>query len=130
MNPVRKQKLEALFSHEIAKMILAGTVKDPRVSHFSSVSNVSISNDLSFAKVYMSSFESWESLVKSVNALNHAAGFIQGNLGKKLKLRQIPKITFLADDSIKEGMRINEKIDSIVDHSQEHQPPKNDQESV
>jgi len=114
MHQVRKQKLEALFSHEISKLILSGVVKDPRVSHFASVSQVIISNDLGFAKIYMSSFESWDQLLKTVEALNHASGFIQGILGKKLKLRQIPKLNFIPDDSITEGMRISEKIKEVL----------------
>jgi ribosome-binding factor A len=46
-----------------------------------------------------------------VDALNHAGGFIQGHLMKKLSMRTVPKVIFFADDSIQKSMELNRMID-------------------
>jgi len=110
MNEVRKKKVESLIQGILSQMILTQEIKDPRVSTFLSVSLVKVSNDLSQAKVYVSSFQ------KAVEALNHAAGFIQGHLLKKLSMRTVPKVFFFADDSIQKSMDLNRKIDEANRH--------------
>ncbi|MFW5769333.1 MAG: 30S ribosome-binding factor RbfA, partial [Spirochaetota bacterium] len=51
---------------------------------------------------------------EAVDALNHASGFVQKQLGKKLKTRNTPKLTFIADTSVKEGFRINKLIEDSL----------------
>lgn len=113
MGEFRLQRIEKLLREEIGSMILTDEVKDPRVSSFVTVTDVHISKDLGYAKVYVSSFQSVEHLKGSVAALNHAAGFIQGRIARKLKLRVTPRLTFLPDESIREGFEISHKIEEI-----------------
>ncbi|MFW5811588.1 MAG: ribosome-binding factor A, partial [Alkalispirochaetaceae bacterium] len=49
-------------------------------------------------------------LDNAVEALNHAAGFLQGKLGKLLKYRSTPKLTFVVDHSIEEGYEMIQRI--------------------
>ena len=80
-------------------------VKDPRVSgKLLSVVKVDVSNDLSYAKVYVSSLQGVESALEAVKGLKSAAGFIRGRLGSALHLRKTPELKFVADDSIEKGM--------------------------
>lgn len=111
MSEYRLKKVESLLLQEIGTYILEKRIKDPRVSSYFTVSRVSVSKDLQYAKVHISSFQDSEKLEEGVIALNHAAGFIQKLLGKKLKTRSTPKLTFFADTSIKEGFEINRLID-------------------
>jgi ribosome-binding factor A len=45
-----------------------------------------------------------------VEALNHAAGYVQGVLSKRISMRIFPKLTFILDDSIEKGFRIAKKL--------------------
>ncbi|MCK5672036.1 MAG: 30S ribosome-binding factor RbfA [Spirochaetales bacterium] len=109
----RIARIQTLIQEELGKMILSGTIKDPRISNLVSVSDVDISRDIKYAKVYISGFESNKSLEKSVEALNHASGFIQMKLAKKLKTRNTPKLTFYVDLSIKQGIDMIKKLEEL-----------------
>ena len=111
MNDVRKKKVESLIQGILSQMILTQEIKDPRVSTFLSVSLVKVRNDLSQAKVYLSSFQKETTVEKAVDALNHASGFIQGHLMKKISMRTVPRCVFFADDSIQKSMELNRMID-------------------
>lgn len=112
-------RLGEQVKEEIAKMIMTGRIKDPRVSTFLSINQVEISGDLAYAKVYVSSFMDKKQTIKGVEGLNSAASFIQSTLGKKLRIRQIPKFTFIFDDSIKDGIAMIKKIDKITANDME-----------
>ena len=89
-------------------------VKDPRVSgKLLSVVKVDVSNDLSYAKVYVSSLQGVESALEAVKGLKSAAGFIRGRLGSALHLRKTPELKFVADDSIEKGMELFDKLKGI-----------------
>ncbi len=113
MNEIRKRKVESLLQAKLAEMILLQDIKDPRINTFLCVNRVDVSNDLSYGKVYVGSFQRDSTLEKAVEALNHAVGYIHGVLGKKLPLRSVPHLTFLVDHSIEDAMSLNRKIDEI-----------------
>lgn len=117
MKEVRKAKVESLIQSELSTLILLGVVKDPRVNSFLSVKEVRISPDLSLAKVYISSFESESILETAVEALNHAAGFIQHQLKNKLVMRTIPRVAFFPDTTLRDAFELNKKIDGLVNKS-------------
>lgn len=113
MGEFRLDKLGEQIREEIANMILGGRIKDPRVSTFLSINRVEVAGDLGFAKVYVSSFMSEHETKQGVRGLESAAGFIQSTLGKKLRLRQFPHLTFIFDNSIKEGFEMVKKIGQL-----------------
>ena len=88
-------------------------VKDPRVSGLLSVVKVDVSNDLSYAKVYISAVEGIEVAKESVKGLKAASGFIRTRLGSSLHLRKTPELKFIADDSIEKGFELFDKLKSI-----------------
>lgn len=114
MNEVRLKRVESLIRDQISTLIMRDEIKDPRVSCLLSISRVKVSNDLSSARVYISSFQNEKSLDKAVAGLNSAAGFIQKTLGRAIKIRVTPRLKFFADTSVKEGFEINQKIDEIM----------------
>ena len=86
-------------------------VKDPRVSgKLLSVVKVDVSNDLSYAKVYVSSLQGVESAQEAVKGLKSAAGFIRGRLGSALHLRKTPELKCCADDASEKGMELFDKL--------------------
>ena len=113
MGSFRLVRLGEQIREEISKMILSGQIKDPRVSTFLSINRVEVSGDLGYAKVYVSSFMSGKETEKGVRGLQSAAGFIQSTIGRKLTIRQFPKLTFVADSSIKEGFEMVRKLNQL-----------------
>ncbi len=114
MGEHRLDRLGEQFREEISALIMSGKIKDPRVSTFLSVNRVEVSRDLSHAKVYVSSFMASGETKKGVAGLQSASGFIQSVLGKKLRLRQFPHLTFIFDDSIRAGFEMVHKIDTLL----------------
>ena len=88
-------------------------IKDPRVSRLLSIVKVDVSGDLSYATVYVSAIEGSEKTAESVKALKNAAGFLRRELGSKLKLRKVPELRFVADDSIEQSANISRIIKSF-----------------
>ena len=88
-------------------------VKDPRVSGMLTVVKVDVSNDLSYAKVYISALEGVETAKQAVKGLKAAQGFIRSRLGSSLHLRKTPELRFVADDSIEKGMELFDKLKGI-----------------
>ena len=113
MSELRLKRVESLLRDLVSSLIIKERVKDPRVNTLITITDVKISSDLSYAKVYVSSFENEHKMLKAVEALNHAAGFIQKNISKDLKMRATPKLSFYPDDSIKKGFEVNKKINQL-----------------
>lgn len=119
MGQYRIQRLNDQLRDEISQLILRGDVKDPRVSTFLSVNRVEVTNDLSWAKVYVSTFLPDNQLKKGVDGLNAAAGFIQREIAKKLRIRQFPKLIFVVDHGMKEGFAMVQKLNELEKESAE-----------
>ncbi len=113
MGEFRLDRLGEQIREEISALIMSGKIKDPRVSTFLSINRVEVSGDLGYAKVYVSSFLDPAKTKQGVRGLESAAGFIQTVLSKKLRLRQFPHLTFIFDESIREGFEMVKKIDSL-----------------
>ena len=92
-------------------------VKDPRISKLLSIVKVDVSGDLSYATVYVSAIEGFETTVSSVNALKGAAGFLRRELGARLKLRKVPELRFVADDSIEQSANISRIIENFKEEN-------------
>ena len=113
MKQYRMQRLGDQLRDEISKLIITEQVKDPRVSTFLTVNRVDVSNDLSYGKVYVSSFLPDAQVKTGVEGLNSAAGFIQSAIAKKLRIRQFPHLTFYVDTAMKEGFEMVQKLNEL-----------------
>ncbi len=85
-------------------------LKDPRVSKLLSIVKADVSGDLSFAKIYVSAIEGPDATKASVKGLENAAGYLKRELGTRLKLRKMPELKFIADDSISRSAHIADII--------------------
>lgn len=121
MGQYRIQRLNDQLRDEISQLILRGDVKDPRVTTFLSVNRVEVSSDLGYAKVYVSSFVPDGQLKLGVAGLNSAAGYIQGQIAKKLRIRQFPKLTFIVDEGMKEGFKMVQILNDLEKESYENE---------
>ena len=113
MGQYRIQRLNDQLRDEISQLILRQEVKDPRVSTFLSINRVEVTNDLSYAKVYVSSFLPENQVKKGVDGLQAAAGFIQREIAKKLRIRQFPKLLFQVDTGMKAGFDMVQKLNEL-----------------
>ena len=114
-----EQMREALSS-------LLRTLKDPRITGLISIVKVEVTNDLAYAKVYVSSLEGAESLKNAIKGLESASGYLRRELAARVKLRLSPALRFVPDDSIAYGAHINELLHTI--DIPEEEPDTDDQE--
>lgn len=102
---------------EDMKRVLPGIfreMKDPRVQKgMLSVIRVDLTNDLSYATIYVSSLDGLESTNEAIEGLKHGAGFIKTSLGQAIKMRKTPDLRFVADDSIAYGAEMDKKIHDL-----------------
>lgn len=69
--------------------------------------------DLSQAKVFFTAMAASLSQKESVALLNQMAGHLRWLLGRRMKLRSIPKLNFVYDTSVEQG----EHLSSLIDHA-------------
>ena len=126
MAKYRQGRINDEFQKEMA-MILRD-VKDPRVSGaFISVTAAEVTPDLKYAKVYYSALMGDKKEVKQ--GLKSSAGFIRGQIAKRMNLRITPEITFVEDSSIEYGAKISKILEGITfsDDATDEAEQNNDQ---
>ncbi|MDW7650592.1 MAG: 30S ribosome-binding factor RbfA [Bacillota bacterium] len=93
--------------------ILRNEMKDPRTSKMISVTDVLVTRDLRHAKLFVSVFGSDEEQEETLKALVKATGFIRTEIGRRIRLRHTPEISFHLDKSIAYGAHINQILREI-----------------
>jgi len=102
----RVDRFSQQLQREVA-MILQREIKDPRVV-MPTVSDVEVSRDLSYAKVFVTFLQDEDKAVKeALKVLNDASGYIRSLLGKRVRARVTPQLKFVHDSSTLEGMRMS-----------------------
>jgi ribosome-binding factor A len=106
---------------ELAEL-LRDEVKDPRIGMVS-LGDVEVSRDLSHARVYFSIYGDEDTIRECKAGLDSAAGFLKGELGRRMKLRVVPSLRFLHDDTQQRGDRVAELIDrALKDNTTDEAP--------
>jgi len=127
MSKIRTDRINEEIEHAIAEIFTR--VKDPRVrdAGLISVTHADTAGDLSSTKIYLSVYASGKEINRKelMQGLKSCTGFIRKELGIKAKLRIIPEITFILDDSLDRGSHVIELIQKTV---QEEAEKKNGQE--
>ena len=106
-----------MFNHRIERVgmeikrevneILQKKVRDPGVT----ITDVQMSGDLSLAKVYYTIMSDLASDNQKVQiGLEKAKGTIKRELGKNLTMYKIPDLTFIKDESIEYGNKIDQML--------------------
>lgn len=95
-------------------------VKDPRISKLISIVKLDVSGDMSYATAYVSAIEGSKETEQSVKALNKSAsGFLRRELGRRLSLRKVPELRFVADNSIENSAHISRIIESFSNNEED-----------
>ena len=109
---VKIDRLNTAFVEKISE-IIHDEVKDKNAKMVT-ITDARITNDLSFAKVYFTTFD--DDHKKVADALNKASGFIRSKLCEKIEIRKMPEISFVYDESIEYGKKIENIIERINKH--------------
>ncbi len=116
MKAIRQAKVGDEMRRILAGLI-SNEMKDPRIPLMTSVTEVQVSGDLSFAKCYISVMGSPEEQKACLSALKKAQGFLRTELGKRMRLRVLPELQFILDDSIERGDKLDKLIDQAMGRS-------------
>ena len=108
----RTRRVGEQLQRELAT-IIQQELRDPRLGMVT-ISGVEVSKDMSVARVFVTSLEEQADHRKTIDALQHAAGFLQHELGRRVQLRTIPKLRFAYDESIERGSELSALIDTAV----------------
>ncbi len=103
--------------------LLRFEAKDPRIANVS-LTEVELSRDLSIARVYFSLLDPDQDAKDAQQALAKASGFLRGKLGRTIKVRHVPELRFVHDDSAEQAVRIGRLIDSAVETDGRGDAPK------
>ena len=88
-------------------------LKDPRIPLMTSIVAVNVTNDLRYAKVYVSVMGDEETKKQALVGLKKAAGFCRREISQKIDLRYTPELIFELDNSIEHGAHINALIQNL-----------------
>lgn len=113
---------------ELAK-IIQREMRDPRVGMVS-VNEVTVSRDLAFADVYVSSIEARTAKEREelIGVLNKAAGFFRSELAKRHSMRTTPKPRFHYDEMVERGPELEALIDFAVGSDTRDEDPGTEDE--
>ena len=107
----RTERVGDQIQLEIAD-ILSRRMRDPRVG-FVTITSVDVTADLKQAWVYVTVLQEGEQGNEAIATLARATGFIRRELGRRLKLRYVPELTFVRDPSVDQVRRVMSLLDEL-----------------
>lgn len=124
MGSRRAVRVGDLLQREICQ-ILDRELKDPRIG-FLTITRVELSDDLKWARVFYSVFGTDEERERSQEGLESATGFIKRLLGERTRLKYLPDIVFLFDNSLEKGREILSILDDLKDEEDSGSPEESE----
>ena len=120
----RSDRIAAQFQRELAEL-LRTEVRDPTLGMVT-LSDVEVTRDMSLIKAYVSFLGAAETPQKCVKTLNHQyAPKLRHGLSGRIRMRVMPELRFIYDDSIERGMRMEALLGSLAErHPQEEAGPE------
>jgi ribosome-binding factor A len=107
----RLQRLNGLFQEELAE--LTRDLRDPRLASIVSITRVDVSPDLEKAVVHVSVLGTDDEKRDSITALSHAAPFLRRELLRRMRIRKVPVLNFLLDETIEEAAHVLELMRQV-----------------
>ncbi|MES2771033.1 MAG: 30S ribosome-binding factor RbfA [Pseudomonadota bacterium] len=111
----RKDRVCEQIRRELATLI-HGELKDPRIGMVS-LTEVELTADYAHAKIFFSSLASGPDLAAVQSGLDHAAGFLRRELGKRISIHSTPQLHFVHDHSLENGAQLSKLIAAALDIS-------------
>jgi ribosome-binding factor A len=108
----RSDRVAEAIREEIATF-LAEEAKDPRIARLTTVTGVDVTRDLRQAKVFVSVMGTDAERAATFEGLASVAGYLRSRVGRALRLRLAPEISFRPDESIARAARIESLLAQI-----------------
>ena len=108
----RHQRLEQDLKFAISD-IIRNDIKNPSVTGLISVTDVKLTPDQKYAKVYISIFGK-KNKEKVIDALKKSSGFIKSEISRRVRMRNMPQLIFEIDDSLEYGMHMDKVISEVM----------------
>jgi len=121
MQGKRLERVNQLIKEEVS-LLLQRELKDPRLG-FVTVTEVDVTPDLKYAKVFVSVLGPEEQWVSTLQALRGARGFVRNWLRRHLDLRATPEITFRPDRSMEHAAHIQTLLADLRAEGRDEKPP-------
>ncbi len=109
---LRNERVRKTLMKEIAD-IIQKQLKDSRIQGIVSITDIEISHDNSYAKVFYSVFAPEEEKKNTIKAITENTSKIRYEVGKKVRLRLTPELRFIPDDSLERGSNVTQIINKI-----------------
>ncbi len=122
MARLRVEKVQEAIQQEISKMLLMD-VKDPRIQ-FVTVTGVELTDDMSYAKIYVSLYGPKDKQEETWKALQKSLGFMRTEIAKRIRLRFAPTLILQKDTS----MEYSAHIESILQKIKQEEKPAAEEE--
>lgn len=106
----RSERVAHQIKREVSDIVM-NRIKAPGLG-FITITDVEVSDDLKHAKIFFSVLKD-EDRKPTEEALKHSASFVRGELGRRMKLRMVPEIRFIYDESVGYGNHIERLIKKI-----------------
>lgn len=113
MSTPRNLRVSQSAKKELSDMIRRD-LKDERVAGIVSITDIETSNDCRRMKVFVSVFGDEKQQEGTLNALNDHLGAMRGELGRRLRLRFAPELSFKLDNSLERGARVTDLLGKIA----------------
>jgi ribosome-binding factor A len=109
----RTDRVSGLIQRKLAQIILT-EVKDPRLPRIITVSAVKVSPDMSVAKIYITVLGEQSDSQITLDILTKASSFLRTVLARSIKLRIVPHLKFVYDESIEYGTKLRQLINEVA----------------
>lgn len=113
----RSDRVAAAIREEVASF-LASSVKDPRIQGLVTVTGADVTSDLRHARVFVSVLGTDDERAATFDGLASLAGHLRSVVGRNLRLRLAPEITFKPDESVAHAARIESLLSSLRAHGE------------
>ena len=117
--PKRASRVAEVIKNELS-LLLVRRVRDPHLQEIT-ISRVTLSDDLRYAKVYFTLFQGQAKIDRVHRSLHKATGFMRSHLAKTLNLRFTPELRFWYDEEFEEVEKIEKLLDEIAQERDERQ---------
>lgn len=108
----RPDRVAEAVREEIATILTEG-VKDPRVTGLITVTGVEMSRDLAEANVFVSVYADDAARATTLEGLQSVGTMMRSRIGRALRLRLAPRLTFRLDESVARAARIESLLNSV-----------------
>jgi ribosome-binding factor A len=110
----RTERVSGVLREEISRLLIE-ELQDPRVGRLVTVAHVEPSPDLQHAQVRITVLGDATAATGALAGLEAAAGYLRRKLGQRLQFKKTPELKFVLDESVREGDRVLDLLNSLKD---------------